>query len=73
MRHNTRDKSPKLVARCTFPLTACGAVTRIITELGVFEPAGDGFKVIELALGVTAEQAQELSGAQLDLIDLQHA
>jgi len=37
----------------------------VITDLGVFEPTGHGFKVIELALGVTREQAEAATGAPL--------
>ena len=50
-----KDGPPKLVERCTLPLTGLGCVTRVITDLGVFDPAGDGFRVVELAPGVGAE------------------
>lgn len=52
MRHVTKDGAPKLAARCDFPLTACGAVDRVITDLGVFDPTGGGFRVVALAPGV---------------------
>src|SRR5262249_61419788 len=52
MQHVTKKNEHKLVMRCDYPLTAARVVTRVITDLGVFEPAGDGFRVVELAPGV---------------------
>jgi len=53
MQHKTKKGEPKLVQRCTYPLTAKGVVSLIITDLGVFEPTGEGFRTVELAPGVT--------------------
>ena len=47
---------PKLVLRCTLPLTGQSCVARVITDLGVFDPVGDGFRVVELAPGVGLEE-----------------
>lgn len=52
MRHVTKTGAPKLKARCDFPLTACSAVDRVVTDLGVFDPTGRGFRVVSLAPGV---------------------
>ena len=49
----TRDGRPKLVPACTLPLTGVAVVHRVITDVGVFDPACTGFKVVELAPGVT--------------------
>jgi 3-oxoacid CoA-transferase subunit B len=57
MQHFTKKGESKLVAKCDYPLTATRVVARVITELGVFDPAGDHFRVVELAPGVTREQA----------------
>lgn len=65
MRHQAKGGSPKLVEACTFPLTAVGVVARVITELGVFDPAGDGFRLVELAPGVSWDDARAGSGAPL--------
>jgi 3-oxoacid CoA-transferase subunit B len=65
MQHVTKKREHKLVARCSYPLTAAGVVSRVITDLGVFEPTHDGFRVVELAPGVTREQAQAATGAPL--------
>jgi len=65
MQHTAKDGGHKLVAACTYPLTARGVVARVITELGVFDPAGDGFRVIELAPGVERDQVAAATGAPL--------
>ncbi len=63
MRHAAKTGDAKLVQACSFPLTACGVVARVITEQGVFEPSGDGFRVVELAPGVSIEEVRAQTGA----------
>src|SRR5687767_14131742 len=66
MQHATKDGEHKLVARCTYPLTATAVVARVITELGVFDPTPAGaFAVVELAPDVSREQVAKLTGAPL--------
>jgi 3-oxoacid CoA-transferase subunit B len=65
MQHATKEGEHKLVRACTYPLTATRVVARVITELGVFDPVGEGFKVIELAPGVERDQVAALTGAPL--------
>ena len=65
MQHTTKKGEHKLVARCDYPLTATRIVSIVITELGVFEPAGTAFRLVELAPGVTREQAAAATGAPL--------
>jgi 3-oxoacid CoA-transferase subunit B len=65
MQHVTKKSEHKLVQRCDYPLTATRVVSLVITDLGVFEPTGHGFRVIELAPGVTREDAERATGAPL--------
>ncbi len=65
MQHTTKKGEHKLVAGCDYPLTAMRVISLVITELGSFAPTGHGFRVIELAPGVTQEQAQAATGAPL--------
>ncbi|MEO8554704.1 MAG: 3-oxoacid CoA-transferase subunit B [Kofleriaceae bacterium] len=65
MQHVTKKGELKLVQRCDYPLTATRVVSLVITDLGVFEPTGHGFRVIELAPGVTREHAERSTGAPL--------
>lgn len=65
MEHATKKGDPKLVAECSLPLTGRSVVSRIITDLGVFDVAGDHFDIIELAPGVTADDARAKTAAPL--------
>ena len=55
----------KILPQCTLPLTGVGVVDRIITDLGVFDVTEAGLKVVELADGVTLEEAQSKTGVPL--------
>ena len=63
MEHTLRDNRPRLLPRCTLPLTATGVVKLIMTDLGLFEPLGDSFKLLEIAPDWTVEEVQALTGA----------
>lgn len=67
MNHVTKEGEPRLVQRCTYPLTAQGAVERIYTDLAVIEVTPDGFRVLEMVPGMTLERLQALTGARLHL------
>jgi 3-oxoacid CoA-transferase subunit B len=56
MDHVTKRGAPKLVETCDLPLTGRGVVSRVITDLGVLDVAGDAFELVELAPGVTVEE-----------------
>jgi 3-oxoacid CoA-transferase subunit B len=65
MQHTTKKGEHKLVGSCDYPLTATRIVSLVITELGVFEPTGGAFRLVELAPEVTREQAAKATGAPL--------
>ena len=62
---HTLKGTPKLLKECTYPLTAKGAVHRIITELAVIDVTEKGFLLVEVAPGVTAEEVQAATEATL--------
>jgi 3-oxoacid CoA-transferase B subunit len=65
MEHTTKDGAPKILNKCTLPLTAVNAVDWIVTELGVMEMTKDGIVLRELAPGVTVEDIQSKTEAKL--------
>jgi 3-oxoadipate CoA-transferase, beta subunit len=57
----TRGGAPKLVQRCTYPLTGVGCVSRVYTDLAVFDMAPGGPR-INRTFGISAaELAERLS------------
>jgi 3-oxoacid CoA-transferase subunit B len=61
--HAAKDGKPKLVTRLSLPATALGCTHRVITELGVFDPAGAGFTCVERAPGVSPDEVLAKTGA----------
>ncbi len=65
MEHTTKSGDSKLVHRCTYPLTALGAVKRVYTNLAVLDVTGDGFAVRDMVPGLTLEALQKVTAAPL--------
>ncbi len=66
MEHAAKNGEHKLLQRCTLPLTGVGVVDRVITELCVMDVTPEGFKVLELAPGVTQEEVRTKTGAHVE-------
>jgi len=58
MEHTEKSGAPKLVKRCSLPLTGAGVVDLLITELGVFDLAGGEVRLTELASGVSLDEVR---------------
>ena len=65
MDHANKHGHSKVLKACTLPLTGTGVVSRIITDLAVFDvkSGGAGLELIELADGVTLEEVAEKTEA----------
>ncbi len=63
--HVSKHGESKLMQKLSLPPTALKCVNRVITELGVFDCKGDHFLCIELAPGVTQEEARKHTHGEL--------
>ena len=63
MEHTTRDGQPRLVHRCSYPLTAQRAVSRVYTSLAVLDVTREGLVVREMVPGLTLDALQACTGA----------
>ncbi len=69
MDHVEKSGAPKLLKRCTLPLTGAGVVDLLITDLGVFDidRKGGGVTLTELAPGITVDEVRAKSEAEFAL------
>jgi 3-oxoacid CoA-transferase subunit B len=65
MEHTTRDGAPKILTRCTLPLTSVNVVDTIVTEMAFIRVTRDGLVLEEVAPGLTAEDVQRATEARL--------
>jgi 3-oxoacid CoA-transferase subunit B len=61
MEHATRDNKPKILKKCTLPLTGVEVVDHIVTELAFLDVTPKGLVLRELAPNTTLEQVQSLT------------
>lgn len=63
--HTTKAGDPKIVERCTLPITGLGVVHMIITELAVIEVTAEGLVLKEVAPGIAPQDVQRVTVPQL--------
>ena len=56
MEHLTKKGEPKIVERCTYPLTAARCVSRIYTDLAVIDVTPQGLVVVDIVDGLSREE-----------------
>lgn len=66
MEHCDRHGRPKLIDRCSYPITGLGCVNRVYTDLGTFDLVDGLVQVVELAGGATPETLTQMSSVTLD-------
>ena len=64
-KHVTKTGEPKIVDRCSYPLTGRGVVSRVYTDLAVIDVTPTGLHLVELAPGVGLEEVRDKTGAPL--------
>jgi len=67
MEHATRDNKPKILKKCSLPLTGVEVVDHIVTELAFIDVTPQGLLLRELAPDATLEQVQSLTEPKLHL------
>ena len=63
--HVTKDGKPKLVKKCSLPLTGVGCVTRVYTSLAVIDIENQRFVLREKLAGMSLDDLQAVTGAEL--------
>jgi 3-oxoacid CoA-transferase subunit B len=67
MEHTTREGQPKILKKCTLPLTGVHVVDTIVTELAVINVSSSGLILEEIAPGLTADDVQRVTEPTLIL------
>jgi len=65
MEHANRDGHPKILKKCTLPLTGVGVVNTIVTEMALIQVTSSGLVLEEIAPGLTAADVQKATEAPL--------
>jgi 3-oxoacid CoA-transferase B subunit len=69
LEHTTKSGEPKIVNKCSYPLTAKKCVNIIITDLAVIEVTLNGLILKEIAPGWNADEVQALTEPKLIIAD----
>jgi 3-oxoacid CoA-transferase subunit B len=65
MEHTTKEGAPKILTKCSLPLTGVKVVDTIVTEMAYIRVAPEGLVLEEIAPGLTADDVQRATGAKL--------
>ncbi|GMU40226.1 MAG: succinyl-CoA--3-ketoacid-CoA transferase [Chloroflexota bacterium] len=67
LEHTTRDGEPRLMQKCSLPVTAPAGVTLVVTNIAVVAVRDGKFILEQHAPGYTAEEIQAVTGAPLEI------
>src|SRR5467141_1784193 len=68
MEHTTREGAPKILKKCTLPLTGVKVVDTIVTEMAYLRVTNKGLVLEEIAPGLTVDDVQRATAAKLIVI-----
>ncbi len=69
MKHTTKDGRPKIMKKCTYPLTGIKVVDTIFSDLAVIKVVEDGLLLTEIAPGFTVQEVQAVTEPELKLAE----
>lgn len=69
MQHTSRDGASKLLKECTLPITGLQCVTKVVSNLGVFDIEAEGFVLRERAPGISVSEIIEATDGRLVVPD----
>jgi 3-oxoacid CoA-transferase subunit B len=69
MQHTSRDGTSKLLKQCTLPITGLQCVTKVVSNLGVFDIEAEGFVLRERAPGISVNEIMEATEGRLVVPD----
>ena len=65
MEHSTREGQPKILKKCTLPLTGVKVVNTIVTDMALIQVTPEGLVLEEIAPGLSVEQVQRVTEPKL--------
>jgi len=65
MEHTTKDDEPKIVTKCSYPLTGLECVKTVVTDMAVIDVEPQGLVLREVAPGLTSEDVQAVTEPKL--------
>lgn len=68
MEHTTKDDEPKIVKKCSYPLTGLECVKTVITDMAVIDVEKAGLVLREVASGLTVEDVQAVTEPKLIIV-----
>lgn len=72
MDHTASNGTPKILEKCSLPLTGQNVVDRIITDMGVFDcdkVGGSGMTLVEIAPGITVDDVRAATDCSFKVAD----
>jgi 3-oxoacid CoA-transferase subunit B len=70
MTHTSNSGAPKILQKCTLPLTGVGCVDRIVTEMAVIDATPSGLKLVEVNPEYDIKDVIAATGAALAIADV---
>jgi 3-oxoacid CoA-transferase B subunit len=67
MSHQTKAGAPKLVRRCTLPITSLRPADFVVTELATFRLTGAGLTLVEVAEGASLDEVRARTAARFEV------